>query len=392
MSYTIAKFGRRLRLGVIGGGPGSFIGPVHRAAARMDDNYEVVASVLSSDPERSKREGMAIGVAEDRAYGTAEELFAGEKARDDGIDVIAIMTPNDSHYRLSLMALENGLDIICDKPLTTNLHDARDLVSRVNAAGVVFCQTFNYSGFPMVRQAMAMVRDGDLGEVRMLEVEYVQGHNAALTPTEQGQEGNWHFDPARVGESLILGDIGSHAHHLGAFVSGLDLEAVMAEVGATVPGRSSDDYAGLLLRWSNGARGTMWVTNAAAGGEHGLAFRIFGAKGGLEWHQEHPNRLEHRRLDGFMEVQTRRLHGALEPAAEHATRIEIGHPEGYQEAFATIYRDAADAILARRTGQAPNPLALDLPTVLDGVRGMKFIEAAIESSRSGVWADCRPTL
>ncbi|MCB1488672.1 MAG: Gfo/Idh/MocA family oxidoreductase [Bauldia sp.] len=386
MSYTIAKFGRRLRLGVIGGGPGSFIGPVHRAAARMDDNYEVVASVLSSDPERSKREGMAIGVAEDRAYGTAEELFAGEKARDDGIDVIAIMTPNDSHYRLSLMALENGLDIICDKPLTTNLHDARDLVSRVNAAGVVFCQTFNYSGFPMVRQAMAMVRDGDLGEVRMLEVEYVQGHNAALTPTEQGQEGNWHFDPARVGESLILGDIGSHAHHLARFVSCQDLSRLTADVTAVVPGRTADDYAAILFRLENNAPGMMWVTQAGAGAVHGLYFRLFCAKGSLEWAQETPNQLIHTRL-GEPAIVFERDGPGLKPEAARATRVGIGHPEGYQEAFGVLYADAAEAIVARKLGVKPDPLALDFPTVEDGARTMQFIAAALESAHTGGWVD-----
>lgn len=213
MNRTISPLGRRLRLGVIGGGPGSFIGPVHRTAARMDDNYEVVAAVLSSDPERSRKEGIAIGVAPDRAYGSAAELFAKEKARADGIDAVAIMTPNDSHYPLAVAAIENGLDIICDKPLTTNLDDALDLVRRVRASGIVFCQTFNYTGFPLVRQAMAMVRDGDLGDVRMVEVEYVQGHNAALTPHEQGESLNWHFVSEKVGASLILGDIGSHAHH-----------------------------------------------------------------------------------------------------------------------------------------------------------------------------------
>ncbi|MCB1497868.1 MAG: Gfo/Idh/MocA family oxidoreductase [Bauldia sp.] len=386
MSITIAKLGRRLRLGVIGGGPGSFIGPVHRAAARLDDNYEIVASVLSSNPERSKREGMAIGVAEDRAYGTAEELFAAEKAREDGIDVIAIMTPNDSHYRLSLMALENGLDIICDKPLTTNYRDARDLVTRVNAAGIVFCQTFNYSGFPMVRQAKAMVRDGDLGDVRMIEVEYVQGHNAALTPTELGEEGNWHFDPARVGESLILGDIGSHAHHLARFVSCLDLSRLTADVTAVVPGRTAHDYAGILFRLENNAPGVIWVTQAGAGAVHGLYFRLFCAQGSLEWAQETPNQLIHSRL-GEPAIVFERDGPGLKPEAARATRVGIGHPEGYQEAFAVLYADAAEAIVARKLGEQPDRLALDFPTVEDGARTMQFIAAALESVHTGGWVD-----
>lgn len=391
MNPVLRTLGRRLRLGVVGGGPGSFIGPVHRIAARLDDRFEITAAALSSDPATTREAAVDLGIAPDRAYADWRKLVERERQREDGIEALAIMTPNHLHAPVAYAALDAGFDVICDKPLALTFAEAAALAKKVEASGLVFVVTYNYSFYPMVRQARALVRRGVLGEVRQIHLTYVQGHNATLVEADERRR-NWRFDAEKAGGSLILGDIGSHAHHLGAFVSGLDLEAVMAEVGATVPGRSSDDYAGLLLRWSNGARGTMWVTNAAAGGEHGLAFRIFGAKGGLEWHQEHPNRLEHRRLDGFMEVQTRRLHGALEPAAEHATRIEIGHPEGYQEAFATIYRDAADAILARRTGQAPNPLALDLPTVLDGVRGMKFIEAAIESSRSGVWADCRPTL
>ncbi|MEP0321995.1 MAG: Gfo/Idh/MocA family oxidoreductase [Nitratireductor sp.] len=386
MSKTIAKLGRRLRLGVIGGGPGSFIGPVHRAAARLDDNYEIVASVLSSDPDRSRRKGQAIGVAPDRAYGTAREFFEGEKARDDGIDVVAIMTPNDSHYPLCLQALENGLDIICDKPLTTNLRDANDLVHRVRDAGVVFCQTFNYSGFPLVRQAMAMVRDGDLGDVRMIEVEYVQGHNAALTATESGEESNWHFDPARVGESLILGDIGSHAHHLARFVTCQDLSRLTADITSVVPGRTAHDYAGILFRLENNAPGVMWVTQAGAGAVHGLYFRVFCAKGSLEWAQETPNQLTCSRIGEPATIYERDGPG-LKPEAARATRVGIGHPEGYQEAFAVLYADAAEAIVARKLGEKPDRLALDFPTVEDGARTMQFIAAALESSHTGGWID-----
>lgn len=386
MNKTIAKLGRRLRLGVIGGGSGSFIGPVHRTAARLDDNYEIVASVLSSDPERSRTQGVALGIAADRAYATAEDLFAGEKARDDGIDVVAIMTPNDSHYQLCIRAAEAGLDIICDKPLTTNLEDARDLVQRIQEAGIVFCQTFNYTGFPMVRQAMAMVRDGDLGAVRMIEVEYVQGHNAALTPTETGTDSNWHFDPERIGESLILGDIGSHAHHLARFVTCQDFSRLTADVTAVVPGRTAHDYAGILFRMENNAPGIMWVTQAGAGAVHGLHFRMFCEKGGLEWFEETPNQLLHTRI-GEPAVTFERDGPGLKPEAAHATRVGIGHPEGYQEGFAVLYADVAEAIVARKLGEAPDPLALDFPKVEDGARTMQFIAAALESSHTGGWVD-----
>ena len=391
MNTVLQKLGRRLRLGVVGGGEGSFIGPVHRRAARFDDRFEIVAGVLSSNAEKSRAQGVAIGLDEARAYADWQTMLEAEAQRPDGIDVIAIMTPNHLHYPVADAALDAGLDVISDKPLTMTTAEAVALARKVKATGLVFCTTFNYSQYPMVRQARALVQAGRLGDVRQVHLAYVQGHNATLVEAAPEKKG-WRFDPAKSGSSLILGDIGTHAHHLGAYASGLELDSVLADVGATVPGRTTDDYAALLLRWSNGARGTLWVTNAAAGADHGLSFTIFGAEGGLEWHQEEPNSLLHRRQGGFAELQTRRLHGALEPLAEHATRLEIGHPEGYQEAFAMLYRDVADAVVARRTGMPADPLALDFPTVLDGAKGMTFIDAAMASAASGRWTSCRLAL
>ncbi len=389
MNSVFAKLGRRLRLGVIGGGPGSFIGEVHRTAARIDDNYEIVASVLSSDPERSRVAGRQIGVAPERAYGTVAEMFEGEARRPDGVEVVAIMTPNDSHHALCCSALDRGLDIICDKPLTTNLPDALDLVRRVREAGVVLCHTFNYTAFPMVRQARAMVRDGDIGDIRMVQVEYLQGHNAALSPGERGAAAKaWRLQPEKAGASLILGDIGSHAHHIACFVAGQPFARLCADVRAVVPGRNADDYAGLLFQLEGGAPGVLWVTQAGAGAVHGLHVRVFGATGGLEWFQEEPNQLHHSRLGQPAMVFER--HGpGLKPDALRASRVSIGHPEGYQEAFALLYAEAAEAIVARRLGQKPDPAALNFATVEDGARTMKFIDAALESSRSGRWADCK---
>ncbi len=388
MNPIIQAFGRRLRLAVIGGGPGSFIGTVHRTASRIDDRFEVVAGVLSSNAERSRAAGAALGLAPDRAYADWRALIDAETARDDGADVVAIMTPNDSHYPISEACLDAGLDVICDKPLTTRVEDAIKLVAKVRESGLVFCLTHNYSAYPMVRQARAMVEAGEIGAIRQVQLEYIQGHLAARV--EDASDGpGWRFDPETSGASLVLGDIGTHAHHLGAYVTGLDLERVMADVGSCVPGREADDYAALLLHYESGARGSMWVTNSAAGGEHGLAFRIFGETGGLEWHQEEPNSLLHRRHGDFPRRMTRRIDGLLSPEAERASRIGIGHPEGYQEAFANLYANAAEAIVARRTGQPCDPMALDFPTVLDGAKGMKFIEAAVESSRTGAWVDCR---
>jgi predicted dehydrogenase len=388
VNATLKALGRRLRLGVVGGGPGSFIGEVHRIAARMDDHFEVVAGVLSRDAARSRAAAAAIGIAPGRAYADHAELIAGEAARPDGIDVLAIMTPNGLHHAAARDALAHGLDVICDKPLTSNLADALDLVRRVRESGRVFCVTYNYSAYPMVRQARAMVQDGTLGAIRQVQVEYIQGHLAAPTEADTDPAAAWRFSAEMCGPSLVLGDIGTHAHHLASYVSGQALVEVAAEVGSAVPGRKVDDFAHLLLRYDGGARGSMWVTNSAAGGEHGLAVRVFGEHGGLEWHQEEPNHLLWRRRDGFPEIMTRGRPG-LCAAAQRATRVALGHPEGYFEAFANLYRGAAAAIVARRTGGTADPL-LDFPTVEDGARGVRFVEAAVESHRhGGRWTDCR---
>lgn len=385
MNPVLTALGRRLRLGLVGGSRG-FIGPIHRAAARLDDLFEPVAGVLSSDPETGRRVGTALGLAPERCYPDVPTMVAGERARPDGIEVVAIMTPNADHAPQATVCLEAGLDVICDKPLAASLDEARALAATVRRTGRLFVLTHNYSAYPMVHQARAMVRAGAIGSVRQIHLTYVQGHNATLVEaTPEGR--TWRFDPARCGPSLVLGDIGTHAHHLGAFVTGLVLESVVADVRATVPGRTVDDTACLLCRWSGGAVGTLWVTEAATGAEHGLAFRIFGSEGGLEWHQERPNELRHRRLGGFEEVLTRRRDG-LAPDAARLVRTERGHPEGYLEAFANLYRDAAQAILARR-GLAPPPPEGTLPTVEDGVAGLALIEAALRSAATGTWVDCR---
>ena len=390
MNSTLRRFGRRIRLGVIGGGPGSFIGPVHRAAARLDDRFEVVAGVLSSNPERSRRCGLDLGLAPDRAYGDAAAFFAHEKARGDGVDAVAIMTPNESHCRLACAAIEAGMDIICDKPLATNVSDALDLSGRVERSGVVFCQTFNYTGYPLVRQARAMIRDGDLGDIRLVQVEYVYGNSADLVEGERGDPPrHWHYRPESMGPSLILGDIGSHAHHMARFVTGLEFDRVMADVATIVPGRKSDDHAALLFTMANGAHGVMWITQSAAGAVNGLTFRVFGARGGLRWSQETPNQLHHSRHQA-PELTYERCGPGLKPEALRACHVAQGHPEGYRDAFATIYEEAADAIVSRRLGQSPERSLIDMPTVFDGVQTMKFVEAALASSREGRWTRCEP--
>ena len=384
---VIAKLGRRLRLGVVGGGPQSVIGEVHRIAARMDGRYEIAASILSSDPERSRAAGAAIGIAAGRTYGSVDEMLEREGEREDGIEVLAVMTPNNLHYPACRAALERGLDVICDKPLTTSLADALDLVVRTRRAERVFCVTYNYSGYPLVRQARAMVSAGELGAIRLVQLEYIQGHLATAVERMQSDR-RWRFDPQQSGPSLVACDIGVHAYQLGAFVTGLEPVKLCADLGALVPGREADDYASVLLHYAGGARGVLLMTQAAAGAEHGLRIRVHGEKGGLEWRQEQPNCLRFSPLDKPAQIFTRRGPG-LHAAAERGTRSGIGHPEGYHEAFANLYSEAAEAIAARRSGQGAGRDTLPFPTVEDGARGMRFVEAVVASGRGGsAWVDC----
>lgn len=378
---VLRHLGRRLRLAVIGGGPGSFIGAMHRQAARLDDRYELVAAALSSDPERSRIAGQGIGIALDRCYPSGSDLLVAERQRAEGAEVVAIMTPNDSHFEYAMQALTLGLDVICDKPMTNTLAEAIALHEKVEATGLVFCLTHNYTGYPLIRQAKAMVMAGQLGDIRMVQIEYVQGGRAKEGPSRKA----WKEDPVRSGPSLVLGDIGTHAHNLLRFITGLEVAQVAAEVGTIVPGRVTHDYAGAMLRLSNGARGSFWVTQAAAGVENGLRIRICGAQGSLEWHQEHPQVLQFKPLDAPVQTRTPNGPGTL-PLAARASRIVAGHPEGFHDAFANLYSDAAEVIAARRSGQLPDPLALYFPNASDGLQGIRFVTAAMASSnQQGVW-------
>ena len=378
---VLQLLGRRLRLAVIGGGPGSFIGAMHRQAARLDDRYELVAAALSSDPERALAAGQAIGLASDRCYPSGKAMIDAEAARSDGAEVVAIMTPNDSHFTFAMQALERGMDVICDKPMTNTLAEATALHQCVQDTGLVFCLTHNYTGYPMVRQAKAMVMAGQLGEIRLVQVEYVQGGRAKAGPARRA----WKDDPVRGGPSLVMGDIGTHAHNLLRFITGLEVAEVAPELGTSVPDRVTDDYAGAMLRMNNGARGSFWVTQAAAGVENGLRIRISGSLGSLEWHQEHPQVLQYKPLGEPAQVRTPNGPGTL-PLAARASRIVAGHPEGFHEAFANLYTDAADAVAARRTGNTADPLSLYFPNATDGLQGIRFVAAAVASSnRQGAW-------
>lgn len=377
---VIEMLGRRLRLAVIGGGPGSFIGSMHRTASRIDDRYELVAGALSSDPQRSREAGAALGI--ERVYEDAIALIEAEAARPDGADVVAIMTPNDSHHEYSLTALGHGFDVISDKPITNTLSEALDVLEKVQETGLVFCLTHNYTGYPMVRQARAMVMDGQLGEMRLIQVEYVQGGKATENDPDPDGELPWRYDPVRGGPSLVMGDIGTHAHNLVRFITGLEVAEVAAEVGHIVPNRLVDDYAGALLRFDSGARGSFWVTQAAAGVENCLRIRVSGTAGTLEWLQEEPTKLTFKPLDGPAQLRTPNGPGTL-PLSARASRIVAGHPEGFHEGFANVYSDAAEAIAARRCGLEPDPLALHFPNARDGAIGVAFVDAVMRSNGDG---------
>ncbi|MCP3976691.1 MAG: Gfo/Idh/MocA family oxidoreductase [bacterium] len=384
---VVEMLGRPLRLALVGGGPGSFIGAMHRAAARIDGRYTIVAGVVSSDANRSRKAAINMGIDPERAYSGTSEMLEAEAGREDGAEVVAIMTPNDSHHEYALAALDRGFDVICDKPMTNTMEEARDIVQRVAATGLVFCLTHNYTGYPMVRQARALVEDGRLGEIRLLQVEYVQGGKADENDPEPASDVPWRYDPVRGGPSLVMGDIGTHAHNLIRFITGLEVVQVAAEIGHIAPGRLIDDYGAAMLRFDNGARGTFWVTQAAAGVENCLRVRVSGTRGSVEWHQENPTRLIFTPLEGPSQTFTPNGPGTL-PPARRASRIVAGHPEGFHEAFANIYSDAAEAIAARRTGNTTDPLALQFPNEQDGALGVAFVEAAVASSRAdGAWTD-----
>jgi predicted dehydrogenase len=381
LNPVISMLGRRLRLAVIGGGPGSFIGSMHRQAARLDDRYELVAAALSSDPQKSITAGHELGLATNRCYAHGMDLLKAEAAHKDGADVVAIMTPNDSHFEFAFEALALGFDVICDKPMTNTHAEATQLHQRVKDTGLVFCLTHNYTGYPMVRQAKAMVADGQLGIIRLVQVEYVQGGRAKAGPGRQA----WKEDPVRGGPSLVMGDIGTHAHNLLRFITGLEVSEVAAEVGSIVPDRVTHDFAGAMLRLNNGARGSFWVTQAAAGVENALRIRVSGSLGSLEWQQECPQALTFKPLGAPSQNRTPNGPGTLALAAR-SSRIVAGHPEGFHEGFANLYSDAAEAIAARRSGIDVDPLALHFPNSLDGLLGVQFVAAVIQSSTNdGAW-------
>jgi predicted dehydrogenase len=367
---------------MVGGGRDAFIGAVHRIAARLDDQYELVAGCFSSDPEKSLASAADLGVG--RAYASFAEMAAREARLKDGIEAVAIVTPNHLHAAVAMQFLKRGIHVICDKPLTHSLAEAKKLARAAEASGVVFALTHNYTGYPMVRQAKAMVAAGDLGDIRLVQVEYPQDWLSEPLEASGQKQADWRTDPARSGAGGSTGDIGTHAYNLARFVTGLTLEELSADLQAFVPGRRVDDNAHVMLRFAGGARGMLWCSQVAAGCENGLRLRVFGTKAGIEWAQEDPNYLWITPLGGQRSRMTRGGGGAG-PDAARMTRIPPGHPEGYLEGFANIYAEAARAILARRAGTSPDP-AVTFPGLAEGVEGVAFVDACVRSSaRNAAW-------
>ncbi|WGF86715.1 Gfo/Idh/MocA family protein [Marinivivus vitaminiproducens] len=376
--------GGRIRLGMIGGGQGAFIGAVHRIAMRLDDRFAFVAGALSSTPDKARASGRELGLAEDRIYGSYQDMAEAEAGRADGIEAVAIVTPNHAHFPAAKAFLEAGFHVICDKPMTTTLADARALADIARRSGKLFVLTHNYTGYPMIREARALVASGALGELRLVQAEYAQDWLSERLEASGSKQAEWRTDPKRSGAGGCIGDIGTHAYNLAGFVSGLELDRVAADLSTFVEGRALDDNVAVLLRFKGGAKGMLWASQVAVGNENTLTLRVYGSKGGLEWRQEDPNKLWFTPLGEPKRLLTRNGAGTGE-ASKRVSRIPPGHPEGYLEGFATIYGEAAEAIAAARDGTPLDPAVIH-PTAGDGVRGLAFIEACIASSRAdGAW-------
>jgi predicted dehydrogenase len=374
---------RKIRMGMVGGGRGAFIGNVHRMAAAMDGQIDLVCGVFSSDPEKSKASGSDLFLSPDRVYSSFEEMIISEKKlpADQRMDLVSIVTPNHMHFKPAAMAITNGFHVICDKPLCYNLEEAYELQELVMHSDRIFALTHNYTGYPLVKQAKKMLRDGKLGEIRKVVVEYPQGWLSTLLEASDQKQAAWRTDPSRSGIAGAIGDIGTHAENLAEYITGLKITELCADISTMVDGRKLDDDGNVLLRFENGARGILYASQISAGEENNLRIRVYGEKGGLEWAQMEPNTLIVRWAERPMEILRTGGPGLGPEAAAH-TRIPAGHPEGYLEAFANIYRNVAKCIQAKDSGLEVDPLFKDFPDIKDGVRGMEFIYKVIESGKS----------
>ena len=373
----------KLRMGMVGGGQGAFIGAVHRMAAALDGEIELVCGAFSSDPERSKASGAELGLPPDRCYATFKDMIQREKRLkpERRMQFVSIVTPNHVHFAPAKMALQNGFHVICDKPVAFSLKEALALEKIVEKSGLVFALTHNYTGYPMVKQAKSMIKNGELGKLRKIVVEYPQGWLSTNLESSGQKQAAWRTDPKRSGIAGAMGDIGSHAENLAEYITGLKIKEICADISIFVPGRQLDDDGNVLLRFEGCAKGILHASQISAGEENNLNIRVYGEKGGLEWRQMEPNTLLVKWLDKPMQVLRTGV-GDLCPEAQAATRIPAGHPEGYLEAFANIYRNFAHCVQAHINGVSPDPVRVDYPTIQDGVRGMQFIEKVIASGKS----------
>lgn len=372
---------RPIRYGMVGGGRGGFIGHVHRTAARLDNNFELVAGALSSDPEVARASAADLRLDPGRSYDSYMRMAEAEAGREDGIEAVVIVTPNHLHAGPAVAFLEAGIHVICDKPLTATLDEAEAVEEAVRRTEKVFAVTYCYTGYPLVREARARISNGDLGHVRLVEVEYPQGRLAEPLEAMGLKMAEWRMDPARSGPGGCVADIGTHAFHLARFVSGLRVTELAAELTSFVPGRRVDDDVHAMLRFENGAKGALWASRVAPGHDNGLKIRVYGERAGLEWVQADPNSLIHTPLNQPKQIIACAGSGSIE-ASQRVTRVAAGHPEGYLEAFAVIYAEAAAAIRAHQKGKAVAP-DVEFPSVEDGVEGMRFIQACLDSSANG---------
>jgi len=375
-----AAIGGRIRLGMIGGGEGAFIGAVHRLAARMDAHYDLVAGALSSTPDKARRSGEALGLAADRIYDDFEAMAKAEAKRPDGVEAVAIVTPNHVHAAPAIAFLKAGIHVICDKPLALTHAEGLKIEAAVKKSGKIFALTHNYTGYPLVRRARELAQDGDLGELRLVQVEYPQDWLTTAVEKTGNKQAEWRTDPKRSGAGGALGDIGTHAYNLADFVTGLELAEISADLTSFGEGRALDDNVQIMMRYKGGARGALWASQVAPGNENGLKLRVYGTKGGLSWSQINPNELFYSPFGKSTRIITRGGPDSGE-AAGRVTRVPPGHPEGYLEGFANIYGEVAKAIVAARAGKKI-PKGVLFPTIEDGLKGMAFVEAAVKSSKA----------
>ena len=385
----MAEIKRKIRMGMVGGGHGAFIGNVHRMAAALDSKIELVCGAFSSDPEKSRLSGEDLYLPADRVYRSYEEMIKTEASlpADVRMDLVSIVTPNHVHYGPAKMALEYGFHVVCDKPLCFNMEEAYELQKLVKSTGLIFALTHNYTGYPMVKEAKHIVESGQIGKVRKVIVEYPQGWLSDLVEATENKQAAWRTDPTRSGIAGAMGDIGTHAENLAEYITGLKISKLCADISVLVDGRLLDDDGSVLLRFDNGGRGVLTASQICNGEENNLNIRIYGETGGLEWRQQEPNTLLFKTQNGPTQI-IRTGKGNLTSAAAAHTRVPAGHPEGYLEAFANIYRNVAICILARINGKTPDPIYNDFPGVDDGVRGMEFIYKVIESGKTeDKWLD-----